>query len=108
MAYFDVKVFNAHAPSNCSSFTASCYRRHELEKRRKYERRVIEVKHGTFIPFVMSTSGGMGLSATVTVKRLASLLAEKSNTPYSVMMNVIRCKLSFSLVDSAIMCIRGA
>ena len=48
----------------------------------------------------MSSSGGMGPSATVTVKRLASLLAEKSDTPYSVMLNVIRCKLSFSLVDS--------
>ena len=56
----------------------------------------------------MSSSGGMGSSATVTIKRLASLLAKKSNTPYSVMLNVIRCKLSFSLVDSAIMCIRGA
>ena len=34
----------------------------------------------------------------------------RSPTPpsYSVMLNVIRCKLSFSLVDSAIMCIRGA
>ena len=107
-AFFDVKVFNAHAPSNCSSSTASCYRRHELEKRRKYERRVIDVEHGTFTPFIMSSSGGMGPSATVTVKRLASLMAEKTDTPYSVMLNVIRCKLSFSLVDSAIMCIRGA
>ena len=84
------------------------YRRHELEKRRKYERRVIDVEHGTFTPFVMSSSEGMGPSATVTVKRLASLMAEKTDTPYSVMLNVIRCKLSFSLVDSAIMCIRGA
>ena len=107
-AFFDVKVFNAHAPSNRSSSTASCYRRHELEKRRKYERRVIDVEHGTFTPFIMSSSGGMGPSATVTIKRLASLIAEKADTPYSVMLNVIRCKLSFSLVDSAIMCSRGA
>ena len=107
-AYFDVKVFNAHTPSNCTSSTASCYRRHELEKRRKNERRVIDVEHGTFTAFVMFSSGGMGPSATVTIKRLVSLLAKKSDTPYSVMLNVIRCKLSFSLVDSAIMCIRGA
>ena len=50
----------------------------------------------------------MGPSATVSVKRLALLLAEKSDTLYSVMLNIIRCKLSFSLVGSAIMCIRGA
>ena len=93
----DVKVFNAHAPSSCSSSTASCYRMHELEKKGEYERRVIDVKHGTFTPFVMSSSGGMGPSTTVSVKRLASLMAEKSETPYSVMLNVIRCKLSISL-----------
>ena len=69
---------------------------------------MIDVEHGTFTPFVMSSSGGMGPSATVTIKRLASLMAEKTDTPSSVMLNVIRCKLSFSLVDSAIMCIRGA
>ena len=69
---------------------------------------MIDVEHGTFTPFVMSSNGGMGPSATVTVKRLTSLMAEKTETPYSVMLNVVRCKLSFSLVDSAIMCIRGA
>ena len=103
-AFFDVNVLNAHAPSSCT-LTASCYRRHELEKRRKYERRVINVEHGTF---VMSSSGGKGPSATVTIKKLVSLLGEKSDTPYSVMVNVIKCKLFFSLMDSAIMCIRGA
>ena len=65
---------------------------------------MIDAEHGTFTPFVMTSSGRMGPSATVTVKRLASLLAEKSDTPYSVMLNEIRCKLSFSLVDSAIIC----
>ena len=67
-AFFDVRVFNAHAPSNGSLSTTSCYRKYEMEKRRKYERRVIEVEHRTFTPFVMSTSGGMGSSASVTVK----------------------------------------
>ena len=107
-AYFDVKVFNAHASSNQSISAASCYRKHELEKSRKYERRITDVEHGTFTPFVMSTNGGMGPSATVTVKRLAALLAETTDTPYSKILNVIRCRLNFSLLDSAIMCIRGA
>ena len=42
------------------------------------------------------------------LSRLASLLAEKSDVPYLMMMNLIRCRLSFSLLDSSIMCIRGA
>ena len=107
-AHFDVKVFNVHASSNHLISAASCYRKHELKKRRKYERRIIAVEHGTFTPFVMSTNGGMGPSATVTVKQLAALLAEKMDTPYSKILNVIRCRLTFSLLDSAIMCIRGA
>jgi hypothetical protein len=49
--FFDVRVFNAHAPSNCLS-TNACYRKHELEKRRKYEQRIIEVDHGIFTPLV--------------------------------------------------------
>ena len=71
---FDMRVFNAHAPSNSSSSTDACYRRHEREKRRNYEQRVIEVEHGTFTPLVLSSSGGWGPSATVAFKRLASLI----------------------------------
>ena len=67
-AYFDVRVFNSYASSNSKSSTKACYRRHEKEKRREYERRILEVEHGTFTPLVMSTSG---------VRRLAGLIAAK-------------------------------
>ena len=106
-SFFDVRVFNSHAPSNQMSPSA-CYRRHEMEKRRMYERRVLEVEQGYFTPLVMSTSGGWGPSATMAYKRLASLLAEKLKQPYSLTLNYIRCKISFSLIDSVIMCVRGA
>ena len=64
-AFFDVRVFNSHAPSNCKTMTAASYLKHVLEKRRAYERRIIEVEHGSFAPIVLSTSGGWGPSATV-------------------------------------------
>ena len=35
--YFDVRVFNPHAPSNRQSSLSSCYRRQESLKRRAYE-----------------------------------------------------------------------
>ena len=50
-AFFNVRVFNSFAPSNCTSSSAACYRKHEKEKRREYERRVINVEHGTFCPW---------------------------------------------------------
>ena len=41
-------------------------------------------------------------------KRLASLLADKWEQPYSTTLYWLRCSISFSLLRSAIQCIRGA
>ena len=81
---------------------------HALEKRRAYERRVIEVEHGSFTPIVLSTSGGWGPSTTVAFRRLAGLLSDKHAQPYSTTLGIIRCKITFSLLHSIIMCMRGA
>ena len=104
-AFFDIRVFNSHAPSNSKSTTKACYRRHEIEKRREYDKRVIEVEHGTFTPLVLSTSGGWGPSATVAFRRLAGLIASKHNQVYSTTLQFIRCKISFSLIHSASLCL---
>ena len=107
-AFFDVRVFNPHAPSNQPSQIASSYGRHENEKRRVYEQRLREIEHASFTPFVLSCTGGIGPSATITLKRLGALLADKHNSCYSMVMGLLRCHLSFALIRSAIMCIRGS
>ena len=108
LAFFDVRVFNPNAPSCCNSSMASVYSRHENEKRRAYQQRIIEVEHGFFTPLVFSANGGMGPTATVTYKRITSLLAEKRAEPYPKTIGWLRCTLNFSLIRSAIQCIRGA
>ena len=55
-----------------------------------------------------STSGGMGASTTVAYKRLAFLLSCKWKSPYCRVMSWLRYRLGFSLLHSAIMCIRGS
>ena len=55
-----------------------------------------------------STSGGMGASTTVAYKCLAFLLSCKWKSPYCRVMSWLRCRLGFSLLHSAIMCIRGS
>ena len=50
----------------------------------------------------------MGDAATQFYKRLANLLSAKHSLSYGIVMGWLRCKLSFSLLRSAIMCIRGA
>ena len=104
--FFDVRVFNPHAPSNGQPL-AACYRKHENSKKRAYEQRVREIEHGSFTPIVLSLTGGLGKVATTCYKRLASMITEKQDLPYSTTISWIRCLLSFSLLRSAIQCIRG-
>ena len=75
--FFDVQVFNPHAPSNRHPRLSSCYRKHELKKKRQWEQRVREVEHASFTPLVLSATGGMANEATTFYKRLASCLATK-------------------------------
>jgi len=107
-AFFDVKVFNANASSYCGSQISSLYRRFEREKQRKYEQRIREVEMGSFTPLVFSTFGGMGHASAVFYKRLAFLVSLKRGVPYNSVMSWLRCRISFSLLRSAIMCLRGA
>ena len=80
--FFDVRVFNPHAPSNKNQTTSACYRKHEREKKRAYEQRIREMEHSSFTPLVLSATGGMGREATCFYKRLASMLAQKWDYSY--------------------------
>ena len=106
-AFFDVRVFNPLAPSNCNQNLNATYQRHEKEKRRNYEQRIREVDHGSFTPLILAATGGMGKVCQITFKRLASMLSCKRDQPYSSTMNTIRCMISSSLLKSQIRAIRG-
>ena len=107
-SFYDVRVFNPHAPSNQHPQMEFTYHCHGTLKRRTYEQRVREVEHASFTPLVMSLTGGLGPAASNTYKRLGSLLSAKWDEPYSRIMAWLRYCLSFSLLRSSIMCIRGA
>ena len=87
---------------------SSLYHRLEKEKQRKYEQRIRDVEMGYFTSLVFSTFGGMSTISNIFFKRLASLLADKKDMSYSVVMSWLRCRVSFSLLRSAIDCLRGA
>ena len=108
-AYFDIRVFNPFAQSYLNTSLARPSAIEGMNRRkREYEQRVREIEHGSFAPLVFSTSGGMGNTATIVYKRLASLHAEKFDKPYSKTIHWLRCRLSFSLLRLSIMCIRGS
>ena len=107
-AFFDVRVFNPFAHTYQNQSLTATFHKHEQEKRRAYDQRIREVEHSYFSPLVFTSSGGMGPTAKVVYKKLASMLAMKQNRPYSQTMDWLRCTLSFSLLRSAIMCLRGS
>ena len=69
-------MFNPFALSYHNNSPSQCYHRNELEKRRAYDERIREIEHGSFSPLVFSTAGGMGPTAKVVYKRIASMIAD--------------------------------
>ena len=106
-SFFDIRVFNDLADSNQSSSLAAAFCKHESVKRHAYEERVCEVERGSFTPLVFSSLGGMGKAATVMYCRLASLLSDRWNSPYSLIMGWLHCSLGF-LLRSSLMCLHGS
>ena len=106
--YFDVRVFNPHAPSNRQTNLQSVYRKHEQIKKRAYEQRIREIEHATFSPLVLSATCGLAKEANTFYKRFASMLASKWDHNYSSTLCWLRCRLAFSLLRSSIQAIRGA
>ena len=106
--YFDVRIFNPHAPSNKNMASSACYKKHAREKKRAYEQRVGEIEHSSSTPLVLAATGGLGVEATTFYKRLASKLSQKWDSPYSTTLCWLRCRLAFSLLRSSIQAIRGA
>ena len=78
-----------------------------MMKKREYGDRVREAELASFTPLVFSPTGGMGREGTVFYRRLANLLADKQDWAYGTI-SWVRCVLTFSLLRSAIMCIRGS
>ena len=106
-AFFDITAFSPYAPSNQQK-PLSLFRKSEKRKYREYGERIREVEHGDFTPLVFSTSGGMGPQAEMVIKRIGMQLAEQQNLTPSVTISWIRCRLSFAILRSSLVCLRGS
>ena len=106
--FFDVRITNPNAPSNRSLSIAAVYEKHEKEKMRAYNDRVLQVEKASFVPLVYTTSGGMSPQCVKTHKRIAGLVADKRKEKYSDVINHIRTRLRFALLKSILVAVRGA
>lgn len=107
-ALFDIRVTHVNCSSSKGQSTMDIFRNHENAKKREYLKRVLEVEHATFTPLVMGTNGGMGDECKQFVSHLADLLAEKQGEDYNTVICWIRTKLSFEILRSALLCVRGS
>ena len=79
----------------------------EKSKIREYEEQIRKVEHADFNPLVFTTAGGIGPQAKLVVKKLTAALSEKKDLPPSVVSGWLRCRLSFALLRTTLLCIRG-
>ena len=69
---------------------------------------MLQVEHGSFTPLVMSATGGMGRECKKFYARLAEMISHKRGTSYSIIAAWVRRKMTFSLIKSIGMCLRGS
>ena len=105
--FVDVRIFNPNSESYKFQTLAKLYGQHENQKKRHYLNRILQVEKGTFSPLVFTTTGGIGPEATRFLKRVAVKLAAKTREKYSDVMNNIRTRISFEILRSVLVAVRG-
>ena len=100
-ALFDVRVFNPIASRYRNTPLSKCYTINENEKEKQYKEHVVQVEHGSFTPFIMSSNEGFARECG----RFYSKLTGKQ--PYRIISSWIKRKILFSLLQSISLCLRG-
>ena len=107
-SFFDVRLTNLNAKSQAHLTSEQIFAKHETEKKRMYNDRVMNVEHGTFTPLVFSLNGVMSPECKLYHKHLAQKIATKTEEQYSSVISLIRTKLSFMILRACLMCVRGS
>ena len=96
-AFFDIRVTHVGSQSNKNRDTNTVFRQHELETKRQYMQRVLDVEQGSFTPLVFGTNGGMGDECRKFVDELSRKLPEKKNEEYRQVVTWLRIRLSMEV-----------
>lgn len=82
---------------------------HEKEKQKhQYNNRVINIEHGTFTSLVFSLSGSVGKECSMLHKHMAQKIVNITGERYEKIMSIIRCIMSFLILQFCSICIRGS
>ena len=103
-AFLDICVVDSDADSHCRRPVTAVLKSAEEEKKRKYND-VVEARHGSFSPFVVSMDGFVGVEAGCILKRVAEVLGWKSCCQ---VMGWVRCYMSLAVIRATGLCLRGS
>ena len=106
-AYFDIRVFDPMAPSYIDKELEKNHKKHEEDKRRSYNQRIINVERGSFTPLVFTISGGMSKGTEIMLTKLCDMIATKRGEANNLTVAWIRRKIGFALLRAANLCLRG-
>ena len=102
--FFDVRIFKIAYQGKTMP---QLYTMHEKEKNNQYMNRVLQLKKGSFVPYVFTTTRGMAPEAKRFIRKIAVLIATKTNEDYSQVMCIIRTHLSMDTMLVAVRGVRG-
>ena len=88
-AFFDVRLTNCNSTSQTHLSTDKIYAKHESEKKRMYNDRIMNIEHGTITPLVY-LNGGAGPECAKFHKHVAEQIATKSGERYEKVLTWIR------------------
>ena len=102
-----MKVISPFANSNLKLEPAQMFKTAEQQKIREYGERIKEVERADFTPLVFTCTGGMAPKCHLVIKRLAEKMSMKQNLSFSVVSGWLRCRLSFALLRTTLLCVRS-
>ena len=105
-ALFDVRIIDTDAQSYLDHTPRKVLQNAE-EKKTKYGA-ACEERHALFTPLCCSVDGMLGGEAEVFMKVIGERLASKWDQSYDEVMGWIRARLTFAILRSSILCIRGS
>ena len=107
-AFFNLRMTNTNSESPRHLTSEKIFIKHEREKKRQYNNRIMNAEHGTFTPLVFFVDGGMAKDCLKFHKFVAEKIANKSGRRYENVLSIIKYKRSFLILRASVICVTGS
>ena len=81
-AFFDIRLTNTNACSKKNLPVSTILKKHEKEKQRACNSRIMNVEHGTYTPLVFSLTSGEGPETSLFHEHIVQKIANKTEEKF--------------------------